>query len=269
MRKVLTALLTAGCFAAGMALSASTANAQVDAWNGGWHVGGDYYYPTYSSYEAAPVYAPAYSAAEYSYGAAPLYNYAAAPTYSSVGYGYGAAPLYDYGAAPAYGAVAYSYGAAPLYNYAALPAYSPAVYGYGAAPLYGAVPAYSPAVVGAQIQPVRTVEVVRTVYLSPRSAARRQTAIRQTAMPRTAGVIHARPQQNGTASNVAAPVRQNTAYNSGAGHAQPLYDTAAAPIAQPVAAPADARPAYRYVYQRDRTLVIDPSTNAVVQTLRH
>ena len=77
------------------------------------------------------------------------------------------------------------------------------------------------------------------------------------------------PLQTYTASNVAAPVYQNTAYyNHGAGYARPLYDTAAATIAQPVAAPVNAGPAYRYVYERDRILVIDPATNAVVQTLR-
>jgi hypothetical protein len=263
MRKVLTALLTAGCFAAATALTASTANAQVDAWNGGWHVGGDYYYPTYSSYSAAPIYdygsAPAYGAAEYSYGSAPLYDYGTVAAYSPPGYSYASAPLYNYAAAPAavaaYGPAGYSYGSPALYN-------------------YGAVPGYGPAVVGAQIQPVQTVEIVRTVYVPERPAARRlttarQTTARQTTAHRTAEVAHSTPQQNNTASNVAAPAYQNAAYyNYAGGNAHPLSDTAAAPVAQPVAATVNAGPAYRYVYQRDRILVIDPSTNAVVQTLR-
>lgn len=244
MRKVLTALLAAGCFAATTALLASTANAQVDAWNGGWHVGGDYYAPTYSSYDLAPVYdygsAPVYSTAAYSYGSAPLYNYGAAPTYGQAAYGNGPAPLYDYGTAAAYGQAAYGYGSAPLYN-------------------YGTAPAYGPAVVGAQIQPVRTVEIVRTVYLPARSAAGRRIATRRTAVQQTAETAH---------SNVAAPAYQNTAYsNRGADGAHSLYDTAAAPAPQQVAARADTHPAYRFVYQRDRILMIDPSTNAVVQTL--
>jgi hypothetical protein len=243
MRKVLTALLAAVSFAATTALLASTANAQVDAWNGGWHVGGDYYAPTYSSYDLAPVYdyapAPVYSTPAYSYGSAPLYDYGSAPAYSTAAYGYGAAPLVDYGAAPAYGMAAYGYGAAPLYN-------------------YGAAPAYGPAVVGAQMQPVRTVEIVRTVYLPARSGAGRRIALRRTAIQQTAEAAHARPQQDRTASNVAA----------GADRAHSLYDTAAAPAPQQVAARTDAHPAYRFVYQRDRILMIDPSTNTVVQTLR-
>lgn len=252
MRKVLTALLAAGCFAATTALLASPANAQVDAWNGGWHVGGDYYAPTYSSYDVAPV-----------------YDYAPAPVYSTAANSYGSAPLYDYGTAPAYGAAAYGYGTAPLYNYGAAPGYNPMGYSYAAAPLYnyGAAPAYGPAVVGAQMQPVRTVEIVRTVYLPERSVAGRRIATRRTAVQQTADAAHARPQQDRTASNVAVPAYQTTASsNRGADRDHSLYDTAAAP--QQVAARTDARPAYRYVYQRDRILVIDPGTNAVVQTLR-
>jgi hypothetical protein len=61
---------------------------------------------------------------------------------------------------------------------------------------------------------------------------------------------------------------------------EPLYDTvvetpdpaAVAPIAAPVPAVAPvavgaAVPAYRYVYEADRILVIDPATNIVVQAL--
>jgi len=204
MRKVLVALITAGCFAT--ALSASRANAQVDAWNGGWHVGGDFYYPTDYSYSSGPV---------YGYGSAPIDNYASAPIYN-----YAPAPLYDYGAAPAYGAAVV---AAPV-----------------PAPNY----AYNSAV-GA---PVRTVEIVRTVYLPTRSAAHREIAMRQTARP-------------AMAESSSRPLRDSAGSASVASNAQPLYDTAAI-------APANAGPHYRYVYQRDRILVIDPSNGSVVQTLR-
>ena len=219
MRKALAALITIGCFAAATALSASTANAQVDAWNGGWHVGGDFYYPTDTSYGSAPV---------YGYGSAPIYGYGSAPIYN-----YASAPIYDYGTAPAYGAAVVE-APVPAPNYA-----------------YGSVPAYGSAV-GA---PMQTVEIVRTVYLPARSAAHREIAMRRTARPVVAEYTSSRP------------LRDHAGSASVASNAQPLYDTAATPVAQS-AAPANAGSLYRYVYQRDRILVIDPSTNTVVQTLR-
>jgi hypothetical protein len=232
MRKVLTALITTGCFAAVAVLPATPAIAQVDAWNGGWHVGGDYYAPTDYSYGVAPI---------YNYGSAPVYNYAygSAPTY-----GYGSAPLYDYASAPSY-----DYGTAPAYNTVAVATPAPSyafgsARGYGPAVVeapmqapgyaYGSVPAYG-SVVGAPIQTV----IVRTIYLPARSAARRDVVMRHAARPAVA--------------------------DNGASNARPIYDTAATPVAHS-AGPAKG-PAYRYVYQRDRILVMDPSTNTVVQTL--
>jgi len=238
MRKVLAALITAGCFAAATALSASTANAQVDAWNSGWHVGGDFYYPTDTSYSSTPI---------YGYGSAPIYGYGSAPIYN-----YASAPIYDYGTAPAYGAaVVGATVPAPNYAYGSGPAYGPAVvgtpmpapnYAYGSGPAYGSA-------VGA---PVQTVEIVRTVYLPARSAAHREIAMRRAARP---------------AMVYSPPLHDHAGSASVASNAQPLYDTAITPVAQS-AAPANAGPLYRYVYQRDRILVIDPSTNTVVQTLR-
>ena len=46
MSKILVALAAAASLAVGLAATATTANAQADYWNGGWHVGGDYYQPT-------------------------------------------------------------------------------------------------------------------------------------------------------------------------------------------------------------------------------
>ena len=117
MTKILAALFAAGSVAAATVGTASIANAQ---WGGDWHVGGDYYYPSYG-------YAPAVSG--YGYGAVP-----AAPVY---GYGYGAVPAAPYAiiavpAVPTIAAVptvpAYGYGAAvtaPAYGYG----YSSAGYG--------------------------------------------------------------------------------------------------------------------------------------------
>jgi hypothetical protein len=116
---------------------------------------------------------------------------------------------------------------------------------------YGSVPAYGSGV-GA---PVQTVEIVRTVYLPARSAAHREIAMRRAARPVVAEYTSSRP------------LRDHAGSASVASNAQPLYDTAATPVAQS-AAPANAGSLYRYVYQRDRILVIDPSTNTVVQTLR-
>jgi len=112
MSKLLTALVAAASIAGAAAVTANPANAQ---WGGDWHVGGDYYYPSYG-------YAPAVSAYGYrAVPAAPVYGYgtvpaapyaivavpavptvAAVPTVPAYGYGYGhgaavAAPAYGYG----------------------------------------------------------------------------------------------------------------------------------------------------------------------------
>jgi hypothetical protein len=42
---------------------------------------------------------------------------------------------------------------------------------------------------------------------------------------------------------------------------------AVTPVAQPVAAPVSTGPMYRYVYQWNGILVVDPITGAVVQTI--
>ena len=69
-------------------------------------------------------------------------------------------------------------------------------------------------------------------------------------------------------ANTAVPAYHNAAYyDYAATNNHPLYDTATVPIAQPVAAPANAGPVYRYVYQRDRILVMDPSTDTVIHTI--
>jgi hypothetical protein len=229
MRKVLTALITTGCVATAAMLSASTASAQVDAWNGGWHVGGDYYQPTDYSYN---------------YGSAPLYNYASAPIYNSApGYGYGA------------------------YGYGAVPAYNPAIVaGPVRAPLYDYAPGYGAAAVAA---PIQTVEIVRTVYVPARSAGRREIATRQTARRLAATNTYSAPARGYTeTANVAAPAyRTATYYDYAPGNGRPLYDMAVAPMAQPIAAPASAGPVYRYVYQWNGILVVDPITGAVIHTI--
>lgn len=227
MKKSLAVLAAAGGLAVGIAATANTASAQ-DYWNGGWHVGGDYYQPT-----------------DYGYGYGYLDNYAAPVGYSTIGMVAApmqtvqtvttvrtfrrtasaprqivtrrttvsqlvAAPrtLYDYAgpaaavAAPTYNTAAY-YGsgyARPLYDYAYGAGYGRPLYDYAPAPA------------------------------------------------------------------VAAPVLENVGYNrplyNTVGYNRPLYDTVAPVVAAPIS------PAYyRYTYLWDRILVIDPQTGFLVRTL--
>lgn len=214
MRNVLAILTAAGSLAVGMAATATTASAQADYWNGGWHVGGDYYQPT------------------------------------DYGYGY----LNNYGT--------------PVVDYTTFVAAAP-------------------------MRTVQTVETVRTIRPT-RYAPRRQIVTRRTTISQLsyqqplydyagtapavsrplydyAGTAPAvsRPLYDyaGTAPAVAAPLYS-------VGYRRPLYDVATpvaqtyiAPVAQTYAAPVSAAPYYRYVYQWDRVLVIDPQTGLLVQTL--
>ena len=189
MRKVLTALATAGTIAAAALVTASTADAQW-GWRDGWHVGGDYYHPT--------------------------------------DYGYGSAPLYNYGTVPTYGSTA----------------------------------------IVAPMPTVETIETVRTIRPVARSTARREIVTRQTTIRSFATNTYSQPLYNyaGSPAVVSAPAYDHPSYyDYGTSYAPPLYNTATMPTT--VAAPVIAMPAYRYVYEWNRILVIDPSTNIVVQAL--
>jgi hypothetical protein len=79
MRKILTALVVTGSIVAGMAALASPANAQAFS---NWHVGGDYYAPSYYSYGyGAPGYGYGYAAPAYSYGYPATYGYSYSQPY--------------------------------------------------------------------------------------------------------------------------------------------------------------------------------------------
>jgi hypothetical protein len=164
----------------------------------------------------------------------------------SATYGYGAAPPYN--AAPLYNA-APVYNAAPLYN-------------------YGSIPAYGTTAVVEPMQTVQTVERVRTVRPAARPIARREVVTRQTTI--SSFNTYSQPLYNYAGSvPVASPPVYDTAgdYDYGTNYAAPLYNTVAAPVTQTLAAPVITAPAYRYVYEWDRILVIDPSTNLAVQAL--
>jgi hypothetical protein len=165
--------------------------------------------------------------------------------------------------------------------------YQPVDYGYGYGYLnnYAAPVGFSTVSMAAPMQTVQTIQTVRTIRPS-RFSARRQvvtrTTVSQIAAPRPiydyAGAV--------PAPAVAAPVVQSVGYYGagyGGGYSRPLYDYAgpavAAPVVQsvgygrplydmatPVAMPV-AAPFYRYTYLWDRTLVIDPQTGFVVQTI--
>jgi hypothetical protein len=157
--------------------------------------------------------------------------------------------------------------------------YQPVDYGYGYGYLnnYAAPVGFTTVSMAAPMQTVQTIQTVRTIRPS-RFSARRQVVTRTTvsqisaprpiydyagpaaavAAPVVQSVGYGRPLYDyaGPAAAVAAPVMQSVGY----GYGRPLYD-----VAMPVAAPV--APYYRYSYLWDRTLVIDPATGFVVQTI--
>jgi hypothetical protein len=113
-----------------------------------------------------------------------------------------------------------------------------------------------------------TTETVRTVRPVPHRARREvvttRTVTRQVVPPASviAGPVAAQPLYDEVAP---APLAADADYQP------PLYDAAVLPAAGPapwVGPPAVTSPyIYRYVYEPDRILVIDPTTNITVQAL--
>jgi hypothetical protein len=118
------------------------------------------------------------------------------------------------------------------------------------------------------MQTIETIETVRTIRPAARSATRREIVTRRTTVRGFAANTYAQPplySYAGSAAIVSDPAYGQTSnYDYGMSYARPLYNTVATPA---VAAPVIAAPAYRYVYEWDRILVVDPSTNIVVQAL--
>ena len=108
------------------------------------------------------------------------------------------------------------------------------------------ITAPAPSIVG---QPPQTVRTVTTVQTERPVARRRVVVTRQTTVRDS--VIPPAPVVAPTVATV----------NSG-----PLYDVVAPAPAAPVVAGAPV-PFYRYVYEPDRILVIDPSTGIAVQAI--
>jgi hypothetical protein len=112
-----------------------------------------------------------------------------------------------------------------------------------------------------------TTETVRTVRPAPRTARREvvttRTVTRQIALP--AGVVAGPPVAAQPLYDEVAPAPLAADYQP------PLYDAAVLPAAGPApwVGPAGVTSPYiyRYVYEPDRILVIDPTTNITVQAL--
>ncbi|MDE1974849.1 MAG: hypothetical protein KGK33_13225 [Hyphomicrobiales bacterium] len=114
------------------------------------------------------------------------------------------------------------------------------------------------AIAPAPVETVRTVHTVRSTTTVPRHVVRRHNRVTTTTTV-TERVVPA---------PVAPAVVAEPAYSQIAATPYPrLYDVATPPgipPAGPIAAPA---PTYRYVYEPDRILVIDPYTNIAVQAI--
>jgi hypothetical protein len=150
--------------------------------------------------------------------------------------------------------------------------YNPSAYSYGSAPLYsyGSAPSYGTGVGVEPMQTIQTIETVRTVRPAARSTVRRQIVTTRTTIRTFAANTYSQPLYDyaGTTPIVSAPAYRSAGYyDYGTSYARPLYNTVATPVTQTVAAPLITAPAYRYVYQWDRILVVDPSTNVIVQAL--
>lgn len=130
-------------------------------------------------------------------------------------------------------------------------------------------PAVDQPVVTVPATTVQTTETVRTIRPAPR-AARRQIVTTRTItrriVPSTTTVVA------GTVPAVPQPLYDEVAPPAIAAAPEPLYDEVTAPMAATaIAAPAEPAVAepytYRYVYQPDRILVIDPATGIAVQSI--
>ena len=121
-------------------------------------------------------------------------------------------------------------------------------------------------------QPVQTVQTTETIRTVRPAASRRQvvttrTITRQRIVPADAVVARTVPLTPQPLYDEVLPAT----VPSGVGYSPPLYDTVAAPA---VVAPAPmvrdqyTEPfIYRYVYEPDRILVVDPNTGVAVQAI--
>jgi hypothetical protein len=117
-------------------------------------------------------------------------------------------------------------------------------------------------VVTQPVQTVQTTETVRTIRPGAKPVVRRRVVTtRQTVVS-----LRIVPTQT-----VVAPPAPAIAGTTVAAYRQPLYDTvlpaANDAVVAPPASVSTALPSYRYVYEPDRILVIDPATGIAIQAL--
>lgn len=120
-----------------------------------------------------------------------------------------------------------------------------------------------PAATVVQPETVQTTETVRTVRRVPLRSARRQVVTTRTItrriVPATTIVAH-------TVPATPQPLYDEVVPAPIASAAQPLYDEVAVPMAGGTLVGSEPY-TYRYVYQPDRILVIDPATGIAVQSI--
>jgi len=122
----------------------------------------------------------------------------------------------------------------------------------------------------AVVQPaetIQTIQTIRTVRAAP-PPVRRQIVTTRTITRRVIQAAPAVVAGTVAAATVPAPAYD---YTDSADYGGPIYDVAPAATVAPaliVAAPVAPAPViYRYVYEPDRILVIDPTTNIAVQAI--
>ncbi len=135
-------------------------------------------------------------------------------------------------------------------------------------------PALAPPPVGVVVQPiaaapVETVETERTVSTNaPARAVHRRASHRRSARVTTTRTITRRQIASGPAVAVAPTVVGQPRYTT---VAEPLYDivpgAGVAPVPNYGAPGVTVAPAYQYIYEPDRILVIDPVTGIAVQSI--
>jgi hypothetical protein len=118
---------------------------------------------------------------------------------------------------------------------------------------------------------VQTTETIRTVRPAPRYARRQvvttRTVTRQV-VPSATVVARTMPAVPQPLYDEVAPVPDATAAEPLYDTARPLYDEVATPVAATIAPVLGEQPyTYRYVYEPDRILVIDPTTGVAVQSI--
>jgi hypothetical protein len=125
---------------------------------------------------------------------------------------------------------------------------------------------------------IQTIQTTRTVRVAPLPPVRRQVVTTRTITRRVipaapavvAGTVAAAPAPLYDAAVPAAVPPPTYDYGDSADYGAPLYDVAPAAVAPAlvVAPPVATAPViYRYVYEPDRILVIDPTTNIAVQAI--